>query len=76
MPLASMALVVLAALIHASWNLLAKRAAAVGPAFVLASNLVSCVAYAPWVLWLLARGAVAWSLPALAAILASAISAR
>jgi drug/metabolite transporter (DMT)-like permease len=73
MTLASIALVVLAALIHATWNLLAKRAAAVGPAFVLASNLVSCVAYAPWVLWLIARGAVAWSWPALAAILASGV---
>ena len=73
MTLASIALVVLAALIHATWNLLAKRAAAVGPAFVLASNLVSCVAYAPWVLWLLARGAVAWSWPVLAAILASGV---
>ena len=47
MTLASIALVVLAALIHATWNLLAKRAAAVGPPFVLACNLVSCVAYAP-----------------------------
>src|SRR5688572_26540642 len=65
MTLASIALVVLAALIHATWNLLAKRAAAVGPAFVLASNLVSCVSYAPWVLWLLPRGAVALSWPVL-----------
>ena len=53
MTLASICLVILAAIIHASWNLMAKRAAAVGPVFVMAYNLISCVAYAPWVLWLL-----------------------
>jgi len=56
MSLAAFALVVLAALIHATWNLLAKRAAAAGPAFVLASNAVACTAYLPWVAWLLAHG--------------------
>ncbi len=61
MTLTSILLVVLASCIHATWNLLAKRAAAVGPTFVFAYNLVACVAYAPWVFWLLARGAVAWS---------------
>jgi drug/metabolite transporter (DMT)-like permease len=62
MTLASLFLVVLAAFIHACWNLLAKRAAPVGPVFVAAYNLVSCLAYAPWVIWLLAQGAVGWSL--------------
>lgn len=56
MTLASLFLVVLASFIHAGWNLLAKRAASVGPVFVLACNLIACVAYAPWVIWLLARG--------------------
>ncbi len=60
MTLASLLLVVLAAFIHAGWNLLAKRAAGVGPVFVFAYNLVSCLAYAPWVLYLLAQG-MAWS---------------
>lgn len=32
---------------------MAKRAATVGPVFVMAYNLVSCVAYAPWVVWTL-----------------------
>lgn len=73
MALASLALVVLAALIHATWNLLAKRAAAVGPTFVLASNLVSCAAYAPWVLWLVSRGALTWTREVTAAILASGL---
>ena len=60
MPFASLLLVVLAALIHATWNLLAKRAASIGPLFVFAYNLFSCLAYAPWVIWRLAREAVQW----------------
>ena len=61
MTLAAASLVVLAAFIHATWNLLAKRAASVGPAFVFAYNLVSCIAYAPWVLYLLAHGGIGWT---------------
>ncbi len=61
MTLASLLLVILASLIHASWNLLAKRAASVGPVFVFAYNLVACAAYAPWVLYLLADGAISWT---------------
>ncbi|WP_454684767.1 EamA family transporter [Ancylobacter moscoviensis] len=61
MTLASLLLVVLAAFIHATWNLLAKRAAPVGPVFVFAYNLVACAAYAPWVLYLLAQGSIAWT---------------
>lgn len=62
MAFASLLLVVLASFIHAGWNLLAKRAAPVGPVFVFAYNLVACVAYAPWVLYLLMRGdGIAWT---------------
>ncbi|MDF3854381.1 EamA family transporter [Paracoccus sp. P2] len=61
MTLASLFLVVLASFIHASWNLLAKRAASVGPVFVFAYNLVACVAYAPWVAWLLVQGGINWT---------------
>lgn len=61
MSFASLALVVLAAFVHATWNLMAKRGAAGGPAFVFVYNIVACVAYAPWVFWLLARGSVEWS---------------
>ncbi len=60
MTLASVFLILLASSIHATWNLMAKRAAAVGPVFVFAYNLVSCVAYAPWVLHVLANDAMAW----------------
>lgn len=47
MSLAPLLLVTLAAFIHATWNLLSKQAAAAGPTFVFAYNLVACVAYAP-----------------------------
>ena len=66
-------LVVVAAFIHASWNLLAKRAASAGPAFVFAYNVVACVAYLPWVIWLLATREQIWSWPIALCLLASAI---
>jgi drug/metabolite transporter (DMT)-like permease len=66
-------LVVIAALIHASWNLLAKRAAAAGPAFVFAYNVVATIAYLPWVIWLLATREQTWSWPIAFCFLASAI---
>lgn len=71
MTLASLLLVLSASFIHATWNLMAKRAAHVGPAFVFAYNLVSCLAYAPWALWLMAGGAIRWNWPVAAALLAS-----
>lgn len=62
MAIASLLLVVLASFIHASWNLLAKRAASVGPIFVFAYNLIACFTYAPWVLYLLAEGkGIVWT---------------
>lgn len=66
-------LVVAAAFIHAGWNLMAKRAASAGAAFVFASGFIACTTYAPWVGWLLARGGVGWSWPMLACIAASAV---
>ena len=73
MTLAALLLVLLAAILHATWNLLAKRAAAVGPVFVFAYNLVACVAYAPWVLYLLARGTNGWTAQAVGFIVLSGI---
>jgi drug/metabolite transporter (DMT)-like permease len=62
MAFASLLLVVLASFVHASWNLLAKKAASVGPVFVFAYNLIACFAYAPWVLYLLMQGyGIAWT---------------
>ena len=73
MTLASILLVVLASVIHASWNLLAKRAASVGPVFVFAYNLVACVAYAPWVIWLLAHGGQSWTWLGISFVLVSGL---
>jgi drug/metabolite transporter (DMT)-like permease len=73
MSLLPLSLVILAAFIHATWNLLAKRAAAAGPAFVFASNVITCVAYLPWVGWVLAHGAHVWSLPVIACVVLSGI---
>ncbi|WP_353174682.1 DMT family transporter [Paracandidimonas soli] len=61
MSLFAFALVILAAFIHAAWNLLAKRAAHAGPAFVFAYTAVACVVYLPWVIWLIGSGSVSWS---------------
>ncbi len=71
----SLALVVLAAIIHASWNLLSKRAAEGGVAFVFIYNLVASVAYFPWVLWVFIHNVhneVTWSVPAIICITLSA----
>ena len=73
MSLLPLSLVILAAFIHATWNLLAKRAAAAGPAFVFASNVITCVAYLPWVGWVLSHGAHVWSLPVIACVVLSGI---
>jgi len=69
--LASLLLIILASMIHATWNLLAKKAASVGPVFVFAYNLVACVGYAPWVLYLLWRGTVTWTADGVAFVLLS-----
>jgi len=73
MLLAPLALVVIAAFIHATWNLLSKRAAAAGSAFVFAYSLFACVIYLPWVGWLLLNGTQRFSLMAAGCIVLSGI---
>lgn len=73
MTLASLLLIILASVIHATWNLLAKRAASVGPTFVFAYNFVACVAYAPWVLYLLWCGTIAWTAQGIGFVLLSGL---
>ena len=51
MSLYALALVILAALTHATWNLLAKKAASAGPSFVFAYGLCATVIFAPWAIW-------------------------
>lgn len=69
----ALGLVILAAFIHATWNLLAKRAAHVGVAFVFAYNLFAFVVYAPWVIWIIARDGMEWSGPIAIFLLLSAV---
>ena len=73
MTLASFLLIILASVIHATWNLLAKKAASVGPVFVFAYNLFACVGYAPWVLYLLWRGTVTWTAEGIGFVLLSGV---
>lgn len=73
MSLLPLTLVILAAFIHATWNLLAKRASAAGPAFVFAYNVVACVAYLPWVGWVLVHHAQVWSWPVAGCLVLSAL---
>lgn len=73
MPYASIALVVLAAFIHATWNLMSKRAASAGPTFVFAYNIIACVAYAPWVVWVIAQGQFTWGWQAAGCLVASSV---
>jgi drug/metabolite transporter (DMT)-like permease len=73
MSLASLSLVVLAAFIHATWNLLAKRAAAAGAAFVFASNLFSSIIYLPWMIWILIYDDLTWSWPVVVCIVLSTV---
>lgn len=60
MSISEFLLVLLAAFIHASWNLIAKRSAHVGPPFVFAYAVISLVLYLPWVAWLALHGATPW----------------
>src|SRR4051812_38197109 len=72
MSLLSLSLVVLAAFIHATWNLLSKRAADAGPTFVFAYNLFACLVYLPWMISLLVYGELNWSLPVAGCLVLSA----
>ena len=64
-------LLVLAAVIHATWNLLAKRAALAGPVFVLAYTGIASVVYMPWVVYLILDESHIWSLPVITCIFLS-----
>jgi drug/metabolite transporter (DMT)-like permease len=72
MSLLSLTLVVLAAFIHATWNLLSKRAADAGPTFVFAYNMFACLVYLPWMIWLLIYGDLHWRLPVAGCLVLSA----
>lgn len=71
MTLTTIAMVVAASFLHATWNLMAKRAANVGPPFILAYSLVACLAYGPWVVWVLVQGGIDWTAQALGIVMLS-----
>jgi drug/metabolite transporter (DMT)-like permease len=73
MTLSALLLVIVAAVCHASWNLLAKRAANVGPVFIFAYAICSTILYAPWVIWILVFEQHDWSWAMLGCILISGI---
>ncbi len=54
-------LVVIAAALHASWNLISKQAAVAGASFVFAYRLCSTIVYAPWVAYIFWNDGMAWS---------------
>jgi drug/metabolite transporter (DMT)-like permease len=66
----ALSLVVVGALIHATWNLLAKHSRG-GVHFVWAYSVVSAVLYLPLAMWALLAGGMKWTLPAIVAILAT-----
>jgi drug/metabolite transporter (DMT)-like permease len=70
-PLLSLLLVVLAAFIHAGWNLLAKRGASIGPPFVFAYTIMSGVLYAPWFAWVVWHEGMQWSAAIVACLVLS-----
>lgn len=72
MPLAALALVVLAALLHATWNIVAKRSGG-GPHFVLISAVFLVVLWSPLGGWLLWRDGPGLAPLAWATLLASGI---
>lgn len=74
MSLLPLILVVAAAVIHATWNLLSKQAAEAGAVFVAVNNGIITLLYAPWVIWLLLRDGMTWSPAIIACILASAVA--
>ncbi|MEJ7929137.1 DMT family transporter [Ramlibacter sp. AN1015] len=72
MPASSLALVVLAGLIHASWNIAAKKAG--GDArFALLTGIVLAVGWAPVGLWLAVQHVPHWGRTEVLVVLASAV---
>lgn len=71
MPLSALALVVVGALVHATWNVLAKKAAG-GVAFVWLYGCVSLVAAVPFLAVLVVRHGLVLGAPAWAAVACSA----
>lgn len=69
----NLTLIVVAALLHASWNLVSKRAADAGTAFVFAYRLASVIIYLPWIIVVLRYEGMTWTLLTVGFILLSTL---
>ena len=72
MPLFALGLVVCGSVLHALWNILAKRGGN-GPLFVWSYSAVSSLLYLPLVIWAIGATPMRWTLIAVAAVLASGV---
>ena len=72
MSLSAFALVMLSALLHATWNLFAKRVASGAP-FIWLFDTVSVLLYAPFAVWLWAAQPVPFSWPQVLIVLGSSL---
>lgn len=54
-------LIVVAAILHASWNLVLKQAASAGIAFLLFFRLFSALIYLPWVIYTITQNIMPWN---------------
>lgn len=69
----TLTMIVLAAVIHAVWNLLAKLAAPAGNHFAGAYLMVSAAAFLPVAVWLMEGGGIVWSWPVAACVAATCV---
>lgn len=69
----ALSLIILAALIHAGWNLMAKRASVAGPAFVFAYSCIIGLAYLPVALLQWRQHDTGWPVELLACIVLSGL---
>ncbi|MYN12165.1 EamA family transporter [Pusillimonas sp. TS35] len=73
MTLETFLLVICAAALHATWNLISKKAAAAAGDFVFSYRLLSAIFYAPWVLYILVVDGMTWSVPVVLFIALSSV---
>ena len=73
MSLLTLLLVVIAAIMHATWNLLAKTASAAGAPFVAAYSAISVIIYLPVAVWALFTYGLAMKPMTIACVVASGI---
>jgi hypothetical protein len=73
MPVSALALVLIAALLHALWNIVAKKSGG-GAHFALMGAMMIVTVWAPLGLWLMWQDAPAWRAREWALLLASAVA--